>query len=102
MEYLVGLDASLRFCAMCVVDSRGKIYLERELPCEFEDGTDVNGPLPTLVVLPISAVQLLESCRLIHHAAFSPIQGRKGRPKQPRAGPLSNAVAQLYGFRKFV
>ena len=45
MEYFVGLDASLRFCAMCVVDSRGKIYLERELPCEVEDGTDVNGPL---------------------------------------------------------
>ncbi|AVW91344.1 hypothetical protein DA792_09840 [Celeribacter baekdonensis] len=31
MEYFVGLDVSLRSCAMCVVDNRGKVYLEREL-----------------------------------------------------------------------
>ena len=37
MEYYVGLDVSLRSCAMCIVDNKGKVYLERELPCEVED-----------------------------------------------------------------
>jgi len=40
MEHFVGLDVSLRSCAMCVVDNRGKIYLERQLPCEVEDIAD--------------------------------------------------------------
>ena len=40
MEYFVGLDVSLRSCAMCVVDNKGKVYLERELPCEVEDVAD--------------------------------------------------------------
>lgn len=34
MEYFAGLDVSLRSCALCIVDAKGKIYLERELPCE--------------------------------------------------------------------
>ncbi len=37
MEYFVGLDVSLRSCAPCVVDGRGKVCLERELPCEVDD-----------------------------------------------------------------
>lgn len=37
MEYLVGLDVSLRSCALCIVDARGKVFLERELPCEVDD-----------------------------------------------------------------
>ncbi|WP_156461658.1 IS110 family transposase, partial [Aliiruegeria sabulilitoris] len=37
MEYFVGLDVSLRSCALCVVDGRGKVCLERELPCEVDD-----------------------------------------------------------------
>lgn len=37
MEYYVGLDVSLRSCALCVVDTKGKALLERELPCEVED-----------------------------------------------------------------
>jgi len=37
MEYYVGLDISLRSCALCIVDSKGEVYLERELPCEIED-----------------------------------------------------------------
>ncbi|NDR55904.1 IS110 family transposase [Pseudoruegeria sp. M32A2M] len=37
MEYFVGLDVSLRSCALCVVDGRGKVFLERELPCEVDD-----------------------------------------------------------------
>lgn len=40
MEYFVGLDVSLRSCAMCIVDNKGKVYLERELPCEVEDVAD--------------------------------------------------------------
>ena len=40
MEYYVGLDVSLRSCAMCIVDNRGKVYLKRELPCEAEDIAD--------------------------------------------------------------
>ena len=34
MEYFAGLDVSLRSCAVCVVDSKGKVMLERELLCE--------------------------------------------------------------------
>ena len=40
MEYYVGLDISLRSCALCIVDSKGEVYLERELPCEIEDIAD--------------------------------------------------------------
>ncbi|MEG3663475.1 IS110 family transposase, partial [Celeribacter halophilus] len=40
MEYYVGLDVSLRSCALCIVDNKGKVYLERELPCEVEDIAD--------------------------------------------------------------
>lgn len=34
MEYFADLDVSLRSCAICVVDAKGKVMLERELPCE--------------------------------------------------------------------
>ena len=37
MDYFVGLDVSLRSCAVCIVDSRGAICLERELACEVEE-----------------------------------------------------------------
>ena len=37
MEYYAGLDVSLRSCAMCIVDNKGKVLLERELPCEVGD-----------------------------------------------------------------
>lgn len=37
MEYYAGLDVSLRSCALCIVDSKGKVWLERELPCEVAD-----------------------------------------------------------------
>ncbi|WP_306110520.1 MULTISPECIES: IS110 family transposase [Roseovarius] len=37
MEYFVGLDVSLRSCALCIVDGKGKVQLEREVPCEVED-----------------------------------------------------------------
>lgn len=37
MEYFAGLDVSLRSCALCIVDGRGKVMLERELLCEVDD-----------------------------------------------------------------
>ncbi len=37
MEYFAGLDVSLRSCALCIVDSKGTMLLERELPCEIKD-----------------------------------------------------------------
>lgn len=37
MEYFVGLDVSLRSCALCVVDPKGNVVLERELTCEVND-----------------------------------------------------------------
>ncbi|WP_141134885.1 hypothetical protein [Tropicimonas sediminicola] len=37
MEYYVGLDVSLRCCALCVVDGRGNVCMEQELPCEIND-----------------------------------------------------------------
>ena len=36
MEYYAGLDVSLRSCALCIVDEKGSVRLERELPCEIE------------------------------------------------------------------
>ncbi len=40
MEYFAGLDASLRSCAICVVNTKGKVMLKRELPCEVDDIAD--------------------------------------------------------------
>ena len=37
MEYYAGLDVSLRSCAICVVDSKGTVLHERDLPCEIEE-----------------------------------------------------------------
>ena len=37
MDYFVGLDVSLRSCALCLVDAKGKVVLERELACEVDD-----------------------------------------------------------------
>jgi transposase len=37
MEYFAGLDVSLRSCALCIVDNKGKVLFERELPCEVID-----------------------------------------------------------------
>ena len=40
MEYFVGLDVSLRSVALCIVDARGNVRMERELPCEIDDIAD--------------------------------------------------------------
>ena len=37
MEYFAGLDVSLRSCAVCIVDGKGTVLQERELPCEIEE-----------------------------------------------------------------
>jgi len=37
LEYFVGLDVSLRSCAVCIVDTKGKVLFERELPCAIKD-----------------------------------------------------------------
>jgi DNA (cytosine-5)-methyltransferase 1 len=37
MEYFAGLDVSLRSCALCIVDAKGNVILERELPCDVMD-----------------------------------------------------------------
>lgn len=34
MEYFAGIDVSLRSCALCIVDGKGTVLLERELACE--------------------------------------------------------------------
>lgn len=40
MEYYAGLDVSLRSCAVCIVDTKGKVMLERELACDVNDISD--------------------------------------------------------------
>ncbi|NSY41643.1 hypothetical protein [Leisingera sp. ANG59] len=37
MEFFAGLDVSLRSCAVCVVDGKGTVLHERELPCDIEE-----------------------------------------------------------------
>jgi transposase len=37
MEYFAGIDISLRSCALCIVDGKGIVLLESELPCEVSD-----------------------------------------------------------------
>jgi transposase len=37
MEYFAGLDVSLRTCALCIVDAKGNVIVERELPCDVAD-----------------------------------------------------------------
>ena len=40
MEYFAGLDVSLRSCALCIVDARGRVAFERELACDVGEITD--------------------------------------------------------------
>ena len=37
MDYFAGLDVSLRSCALCIVDAKGVVVFERELPCDVDD-----------------------------------------------------------------
>lgn len=49
MEYFAGLDVSLRSCALCIVDGKGAVLLERELPCEIKDIAECLGAFPHLI-----------------------------------------------------
>ena len=46
MVYYAGIDVSLRSCALCIVDAKGTVLLERELPCEVSDIAACLGTLP--------------------------------------------------------
>ena len=46
MEYFAGIDVSLRSCALCIVDGKGTVLLERELPCEVGDIAACLGAFP--------------------------------------------------------
>lgn len=46
MEFFVGIDVSLRSCALCIVDGKGTVLLERELPCEVSDIAECLGTFP--------------------------------------------------------
>ena len=60
MEYYVGLDVSLRSCALCIVDGKGKVYPERELPCEVQDIAEASWPMAHYdAVLAMSILHLL-------------------------------------------
>ena len=50
MEYYVGLDVSLRSCAVCIVDGRGTVLFERELPCEVIDIAECLAGFPHPIV----------------------------------------------------
>ncbi|MCZ0813751.1 hypothetical protein N5A93_16095, partial [Roseovarius sp. EGI FJ00037] len=57
MEYFAGLDVSLRSCALCIVDGRGKVVHARELTvnCTSSDnlgrlsGFRIGGSGPSLI-----------------------------------------------------
>ncbi|MCT4334279.1 hypothetical protein MU516_15545 [Paracoccus sp. YLB-12] len=49
MEYYAGLDVSLRSCALCIIDEKGTVRLERELPCEVEAIADALARFTNLV-----------------------------------------------------
>ena len=40
MDYFAGLDVSLRSCALCIVDAKGAVALERELLCDVDNITN--------------------------------------------------------------
>jgi transposase len=65
MEYFVGLDVSLRSCALCVVDTKGDLLFERELPCEIDEITSC------LTVLPHAIERIgFEAGTMIQHLFF--------------------------------
>lgn len=52
MEYYAGLDVSLRSCAICVVDGKGTVLRESDLPCEIKE---IAGYL-TALAIPIERI----------------------------------------------
>lgn len=49
MECYAGLDVSLRSCAICVVDGKGTVRHERELPCEIGEIAGYLNALPVSI-----------------------------------------------------
>lgn len=65
MEYYAGLDVSLRSCAVCVVDSKGTVLYERDLPCEIKEIAKY------LTALPVSVARIgFESGTLSQHLFY--------------------------------
>ena len=65
MEYYAGLDVSLRSCAVCVVDGKGTVLHERDLPCEIEEIAGY------LTALPVSIARIgFESGTLCQHLFY--------------------------------
>lgn len=65
MEHYVGLNVSLRSCAVCVVDIEGTILHERDLPCEIEEIASY------LTALPVSIERVgFESGTLSQHPFY--------------------------------
>ncbi|MGA9253187.1 MAG: transposase [Roseobacter sp.] len=46
MECFAGMDVSLRSSVLCIVDGKGTVLLERELPCEVSDIAECLGAFP--------------------------------------------------------
>jgi transposase len=65
MEYYAGLDVSLRSCALCIVDIKGTVLFERELPCEVSDIAEFLAGFPH----PIERVGF-EAGAMIQHLFF--------------------------------
>ncbi|WP_411889685.1 hypothetical protein [Yoonia sp. SDW83-1] len=65
MEYFAGLDVSLRSCAVCIFDGKGRVLHERELPFEIEE---IAGYL-TALAFPIERIGF-ESGTLSQHLFY--------------------------------
>ncbi|WP_306115078.1 MULTISPECIES: IS110 family transposase [unclassified Roseovarius] len=50
MKYFAGLDVSLRSCALCIVDTRGDVVLERELACDVDEIADCLTSFPHSII----------------------------------------------------
>ena len=50
MKYFAGLDVSLRSCALCIVDTRGDVFLERELACDVDEIADCLTSFPHSII----------------------------------------------------
>ena len=37
MNYFAGLNVALRSCALCIVDNKGTVLFEHEMPCEIDE-----------------------------------------------------------------
>jgi hypothetical protein len=96
MEYFAGIDISLRSCALCIVDGKGIVLLERELPCEVSDIAACLGAFPN----PIERVGFeagTMSQHLCHSLPLELIATQGGLVATHRKGaPRTAAVSSLW------